>query len=959
LLERTGEGVHPWRRIRSGVSDGLSEIVLNGAGALIGGEEGVVLTGQGESFRVARPPDQDGGRTGNVVGLAVAGGPQTGQTEAWAITNRTGAFGFMRSLSQLFHYASDPEDPLLDPSEDQDALPDAPAPRPGEISFAALGKSDCHLENAICPGLETGYEYATASRLAAEQIAARAQDPNGPALTVFTGDVVDEVGMAAASTAEEAAPVPELQPVVDRHHLGGQAKLREARSWIAEPLSDAGLGFFSALGGQELSGYKPCPGGRSGCIPTHAQAGVSDAWRKAFASEAEPWGSGEGTEDEPTASRYEVEPVEGVGSQIALDDQSVDAGDAAGGEREVFLSGARTHYAFDLVEPESDEPAARFVFADNAMRSLAASDPTQNPIELEGQAKWLESVICIEGSASECTRDPGQPAIVVANAPTYSYAATDPIFNATDATQLEALLIRHKVTAVVSGSLGWNGRYWATAPGVHAPCFGDPYREVPPEPGTRECENTPSAHLPIAASGAPAPPEALAEPYSQAQAAANDLSGVGLLPFVVASGAGGKLAGTEAPDGFWHGYSIVRVPADGNPAGVVVEQRPILEHLSVSARSHTVSPRGRLRAQGTARGPIAYDSAELARPGVPHTADFMPLDTQAITHRYDLLLADPDEPWLPCEAGDIACEELHAGLSKRGAEGASELASETTAAEGNPCAPYLCLPQRIGKIDRTTGEIRAGDGRYPETFALAMLSVGEKAATYPLAFERAPSFVVRSVARTVGAPKTSNPQTPKPPGQPQIPEPPQIPRIDVPQIPVPPAIPLAQATAPPEPQPPAPPAPPPPTQQPAALDLSVAPPGISISTPTALIQPPTPPVNPAPPGGARKEARQRQAAAQKGGADGDADSRASDQTQGSGGDMANAPLGPQGAEMTRRDHSFTAYRPTADSPLGPGLLYAGGLTMLAFALAAGWSRGRPTPRRGQPEIPAPARSYWR
>jgi hypothetical protein len=175
--------------------------------------------------------------------------------------------------------------------------------------------------------------------------------------------------------------------------------------------------------------------------------------------------------------------------------------------------------------------------------------------------------------------------------------------------------------------------------------------------------------------------------------------------------------------------------------------------------------------------------------------------------------------------------------------------------------------------------------------------------------------------------------------------------VDVPQIPPPPAIPQLTAATPPELQPPAPPAPPPPSQQPAPLDLSVAPPGVSISTPTALIQPPTPPVNPAPPGGARREARQRQAAAQKGGAD----SEESSETQNLGGDQANKPNGARGAEMTRLDHSFTRYAPSAESsPWGTGLLYGGGMTLLALAMAFGWTHGRPTPKRREPELPAPA-----
>jgi hypothetical protein len=59
-------------------------------------------------------------------------------------------------------------------------------------------------------------------------------------------------------------------------------------------------------------------------------------------------------------------------------------------------------------------------------------------------------------------------------------------------------------------------------------------------------------------------------------------------------------------------------------------------------------------------------------------------------------------------------------------------------------------------------------------------------------------------------------------------------------------------------------------------------------------------------------------------------------------------------DRTRPEPSFTAYRPAGDSSsLGTGVLYASGLTLLAFGLAAGWTHGRPTPRRRAPELPAP------
>lgn len=60
-------------------------------------------------------------------------------------------------------------------------------------------------------------------------------------------------------------------------------------------------------------------------------------------------------------------------------------------------------------------------------------------------------------------------------------------------------------------------------------------------------------------------------------------------------------------------------------------------------------------------------------------------------------------------------------------------------------------------------------------------------------------------------------------------------------------------------------------------------------------------------------------------------------------------------ERARPEPSFTAIA-HADQPSAwaQGLLYTGGATLLAAALALGWSGVRPTPRRRPPEVPAPA-----
>jgi hypothetical protein len=556
-------------------------------------------------------------------------------------------------------------------------------------------------------------------------------------------------------------------------------------------------------------------------------------------------------------------------------------------------------------------------------------------------------MICLEGattsSGESCTREPGQRAIVVSNVPTYSYGPGALTHTALDATTFEALMLRHDVDLVISGALGYNGLYYTLAPGIHEPCPDGEYPRRPPQGSTPECTG--------ATLSGPASSEALPEPATLI----SDQNLSGAYPTLIAAGAGGKFGpdGLQASDGGagqWHGYSVARFLSGGELA---IEQRPILDWIGLDAANHAVRARARLTLHGYGRSPISTPVK-----GGAGRAFHYELTTPSITHRYDLLLADPERPWLPCAGDDAACEALARNLSTPTFEASPGTEGADPGVES--CGPYVCLPSRIGTVDDQSGQVTAGDGKYPETLAVATLSVGDRVATYPLVFKRSPSFVAKAAARLPATPTTSGVRTPPPPPGPPPPEVPTIPKVEVPQIPAPPPIPSLTAAQPPELTPPTPPAPPPPSQQPAPLDLSVAPPGVSISTPTALIQPPTPPVNPAPPGGARREARQRQAAAQKGGADSGAE-------QSDGGDLADGPPEPKGTAMTRLDHSFTAsrrgrpepsftaYRPSAnDSPLGPAALYTGALTLLAFALATGWRHGRPTPRRHQPEIPVPA-----
>jgi hypothetical protein len=106
----------------------------------------------------------------------------------------------------------------------------------------------------------------------------------------------------------------------------------------------------------------------------------------------------------------------------------------------------------------------------------------------------------------------------------------------------------------------------------------------------------------------------LADALAQADSAATELgagsvAGQGLLPFVVAANSGGRFnpdgAGSgEARDGYWRGYSVVRVPADGDPRKLIVEQRPVFDWVGITAQEHTLRPGQKMTLRGLGREPI-------------------------------------------------------------------------------------------------------------------------------------------------------------------------------------------------------------------------------------------------------------------------------------------------------------------------------------------------------------------
>src|SRR5205807_1095635 len=138
--------------------------------------------------------------------------------------------------------------------------------------------------------------------------------------------------------------------------------------------------------------------------------------------------------------------------------------------------------------------------------------------EAGGQQAWLGSVLCTTPTtpADNC-RAPGEQALVVSNTPTYSYGPGTTTDTQTDATSFETLLFQDKVNAVVSGRLGWNGLYYATAPGLHCPQPGGDYPAKAPDAQAAGCgsaaavptdPNAAAAALADALHGlgAPAPP---------------------------------------------------------------------------------------------------------------------------------------------------------------------------------------------------------------------------------------------------------------------------------------------------------------------------------------------------------------------------------------------------------------------------------------------------------------------
>jgi hypothetical protein len=971
LLERTGEGAHPWRRLAAGYLENLRSVTLGpgGHGALIGGDGGLVLTLVDGHFEVAHQDDfwdplvesyRGSNFLGQTVGVALVAGDQPGQVEAWAALQLPTDSALNRDPpgpSAMLHYSSDPSDALLDGTAGRvQPLPDAPAAQPGELAFSAFGKSDCQVPwpGEPCPEMVgTNAANDRIARQVRDEILSASQRPGGPRFNVFTGDVGDAAGQRDRNLV--SGPTDQSFD----HELWAQL--------IARPLNESGTPVFGAIGGQDLSNTRACePLFYGTCATAHsAHTGTNLAWRQALGAMPAPWGSGD-----PASGRDGVtfEPVAGGGLDLAPTSVSTPGADASGvsvgsgkagvaptdpsagassptvdgptvttpaasygagqsvpaqriplsaPRHSASAGGAHTHYAVDVVR--GGRKVLRLVVVDTSLRSLAASDAGgQSP--MQEQLSWLREVL---------QRPEGERAVVVSNTPTYSYASSSSGNDtAMDGSALEAVLMQNKVDMVVSGRLGWNGRYWACAPGLHFPPPGSGYREDPPTT-TAGCQSTGQSGGPDGEAataqvaetmhglGAPAPPT----PSSALGAV-----GANLLPTVVASSAGGKLADAAgaAKDGYWHGYSVIRLSSDGSFAPIV-EQRPVFDWVGVSAVEHTLGARQRVTLHGFGREPVGTDTS----------IRYDDIDGPAITHRYDLVQADPQRPYLP-----------------------------KTDCAGEPNG-YCPLDPQIATVDSQTGEVTAGSGNHERIYAVAILSVDQKAASWPLVFEPrrsfraqpAPAQLVVRAQRLVPAVNVLAAGAAAAPASPPPPPPPPPPGNVTPNTPAVPGLPPpASPAAAPPPAPPAPPPPPPPPGFSQGLPLSLSAPLSPVSIQATVIPPTPPPINPAPPSGgaARKEAKQRQAATAK------SEEGAREEGHSVGGDLAQGPVSAEGASpMTRHDaaqpHPFTRVA-HADPPSAwvRGALYGGGLTLAALLLAIGFTAARPRPRRRPPPRPEPA-----
>jgi hypothetical protein len=487
-------------------------------------------------------------------------------------------------------------------------------------------------------------------------------------------------------------------------------------------------------------------------------------------------------------------------------------------------------------------------------------------------------------------------------------------------------MLRYRVRMLVSGRMGWNGRYWITAAGLHQPCPGGDYQDQAPEELSACGAGTSDSP---AAGGAARVSDALAGLEATPTPGAAGPLPSDMVPAVVASSAGGKLAdeGGAASDGYWRGYTVVRLDSSGDVRKTIVEQRPIFDWVSVTASAHALRPGQPLTVHAEGREAVGMDQPmrydEIASP--------------AITHRFTLIEADPARPWLP----------------------------KVVEGNGEPHG-YVSLDPTVATIDQQTGLVRSGRSSHGRVYGLAVISVGSKAASWPLVFEPKRSYVappqqrlttpVVSTIRVLSSTAASF-SVPSAPGA-TPPPPPITSNLSLPTPPTLPSFPASTPTAVPPPPPPAPPPPPPSGHQGLPLSLNVTPVGVSVPPTTGVTAQPTPPVNPSPPSGARKEAKQRQAATAKSEEGGDAGAAHGRS------DLAEAPHSNPGASMTRVDsrdqgrHAYTRLEVTGGGGGGSGFIIGSTTVLAALSLSMAMIAVRPRRRRRDGGLGAPAWNRW-
>ncbi|MDX6652349.1 MAG: hypothetical protein QOJ38_1130, partial [Solirubrobacterales bacterium] len=418
LVERTGSGKPPWKRLESGHLDDLQTVTLgpDSHGALIGGSNGLILTKADGEFLPARnadhyrPSDYGAWDSGShSMGIAALRGYRDGEIEAWNVTSVADYVSENRQplAAAVLHYSSNPDDPKLrGESTAAGALSDTPSVPAHAISFAAFGNSNCQFDAGpgVCPEL-TGANQANdvAARSVRDSIVGGSRESTGPDFALFTGDVSDSAGTNEPFTTNTA--------------LDDSLTLNRWADLIGGPMAHAGIPVYGTGGERDTAKLQVCdPLVQRFCTPSSSSKS-SLSWRQSMESMPAPWGAGEAH----SSHGVTFEPVDTGGTRVEPGNQSVedptkdvqhtiaDPTDAApdqtiedptkaissgagligdknphhaigdqtvtgpAGDQKIPTGGAHTHYALDI--KRDGKALMRLVVLDTSLKSLAAADP--------------------------------------------------------------------------------------------------------------------------------------------------------------------------------------------------------------------------------------------------------------------------------------------------------------------------------------------------------------------------------------------------------------------------------------------------------------------------------------------------------------------------------------------------------------------------------------------------------